>query len=150
MRFTRRERYQPIDFNQRRQAAFARKQQREQARYPLFGEHIQAEQHDATEEITRRQRRADRLERTMRELDARHWRHGRRMYFAQPETVRAVIRARWEAWVGPTSPTYYIYVVESVTGEGERRSAAARAAYQAIVEARPAPHVQTPMRLRLA
>lgn len=146
MRFTRRERYQPIDFNQRRQAAFARKQLKEQARYPLFSEHVQAEQHDATEEITRRQRRADSLERTMRELDARHWRHGRRMYFAQPETVRAVIRARWEAWVGPTAPTYFIYVVESVTGEGERRSAAARASYRAIVDSRPA-HVQTPMRL---
>ncbi|MFJ1254355.1 hypothetical protein [Cupriavidus sp. CuC1] len=33
-----------IDFNVRRQAAFARKQARERERYPLFGDHIAAEQ----------------------------------------------------------------------------------------------------------
>src|SRR5438445_4642007 len=59
MRFTRYERHNAIDFNARRQAAFARKQARERERYPLFGDHIAAEQHTMDEEIARRTVKAD-------------------------------------------------------------------------------------------
>lgn len=126
MRFTRFLRYNPIDFTPRREAAFARKQARERARYPLFPEHIAESQRTVADEIALRQLRGDNLERTMRALEAKHWRKGRSMYFAQPEAVRARIQEEWRAWRGPTTAGYFIYVVEKHTGESERRSAAIR------------------------
>lgn len=77
MRFTRFGRHDPITFGPRRQAAFARKQQRERDRYPLFAEHVAAEQHGADEKFERRQRRSDRLEATTPNLHARIWREKR-------------------------------------------------------------------------
>ncbi|WP_201800327.1 hypothetical protein, partial [Enterobacter hormaechei] len=74
MRFTRYLRYYPIDFTSRREAAFARKQARERARYPLFPEHIAESQRTVADEIALRQRRSDSLELRMRALQAKHWR----------------------------------------------------------------------------
>ena len=126
MRFTRYLRYYPTDFTSRREAAFARKQARERARYPLFPEHIAESQRTVADEIALRQRRSDSLELRMRALQAKHWRKGRSMYFAQPAAVRAHIQEAWRAWRGPTTPNNFIYVVEQQTGEGERRRAAIR------------------------
>ncbi|AZG17084.1 hypothetical protein [Cupriavidus pauculus] len=127
MRFTRFGRHEPIDFNARRQAAFARKQQRERDRYPLFAEHVAGEQHSADEELTRRQRRSDRLEATTRDLQARVWREKRAVYFSLSAVQQAEIRAKWLAWTGPTTAFYFAYIVDNVSGEAARRDEVSRA-----------------------
>lgn len=127
MRFTRFERYSPIDFNARRQAAFARKQQRERDRYPLFPEHVACEQHTADEEIARRQRQADRFEASQRALQARWWREARTRFFSLPEPLKEEIRTKWLAWTGPTTASYFTYIVDEVSGERAHRIAKAKA-----------------------
>lgn len=127
MRFTRHGRHDPIDFNTRRQAAFARKQQRERDRYPLFAEHVATEQHSPDEEFARRQRRSDNLERTTRTLSARIWREKRAIYFSLSAEQRAEVRAKWLAWTGPTTALYYAYIVDNASGEAARRAEASRA-----------------------
>lgn len=127
MRFTRHGRHDPIDFNTRRQAAFARKQQRERDRYPLFADHVAAEQHSADEEFARRQRRSDNLELTTRTLHVRIWREKRAVYFALATDLRAEIRSKWLEWTGPTTPFYFAYIVDLVSGEAARRAEASRA-----------------------
>jgi hypothetical protein len=136
MRFTRYERHNTIDFNARRQAAFARKQARERERYPLFGDHIAAEQHTMDEEIARRTVRADSFEHRMRAFNARCWRDARKIYFAQSEAVRAEIRAKWAAWRGPTTSTYFAWLVDVESGNQARRVAACEAQYAAARTAR--------------
>ncbi|CAN7777881.1 hypothetical protein LJR296_007794 [Cupriavidus necator] len=145
MRFTRHERYNPIDFNTRRQAAFARKQARERERYPLLADHVAAEQHSVEEEIARRTVRADSCEQGMRDFYARSWRDARRIYFAQPEAVRAVIRAKWSAWVGPTTSTYFAWMVDVESGNQARRVAECRTRDAAARAARPVLPVQEPL-----
>jgi hypothetical protein len=142
MRFTRYERHNAIDFNARRQAAFARKQARERERYPLFGDHIAAEQHTMDEEIARRTVRADSFEHRMRAFNARCWRDARKIYFAQSEAVRAEIRAKWAAWRGPTTSTYFAWLVDVESGNQARRVAACEAQYAAARTARGALPVQ--------
>ncbi|MFP3756169.1 hypothetical protein SB751_19935 [Cupriavidus sp. SIMBA_020] len=127
MRFTPFGRHDPINFNARRQAAFARKQQRERDRYPLFAEHVAAEQHSAEDELARRQRRADRFDVTMRGLHARVWREKRAIYFSLPAAQRGEIRAKWLTWTGPTTALYFAYIVDNVSGVAERRVEASRA-----------------------
>jgi len=127
MRFTRFGRHDPINFNTRRQAAFARKQQRERDRYPLFTDHVAAEQHSHDEEFARRQRRSDRLEATTRGLHARVWREKRAIYFSLSAEQRAEVRAKWLAWTGPTTALYYAYIVDNASGEAARRAEASRA-----------------------
>lgn len=142
MRFTRYERHNPIDFNARRQAAFARKQARERERYPLLAEHVAAEQHSVDEELARRNARADACEANIRAHYARSWRDARRIYFAQPEAVRAVIRAKWEAWVGPTTSTYFSWMVDAESGNQASRVADCRAHDAAARTARAALSLQ--------
>ncbi len=127
MRFTRFGRHQPINFNARRQAAFARKQQRERDRYPLFADHVANEQHTAAVELTRRQHRSDRLEATTRSMQARLWREKRAVYFSLSTEQRAEIRAKWLAWPGPTTAFYFAYIVDNASGEAARRAEASRA-----------------------
>ena len=127
MRFTQFGRHDPIHFTARRQAAFARKQQRERDRYPLFADHVAGEQHSADEELARRQRRSDRLEATTRELHARVWREKRAIYFSLSAAQRAEVRAKWLAWTGPTTAFYYAYIVDNASGEAPRRAEASRA-----------------------
>jgi len=121
MRFTRTERYQPLTFTDRKRAAFARKQQRERERYPLFAEHVASEQHSAADEIERRQRRSERSEQTMRNLYARIWREARARFHSQPEDIKAKIRDAWAAWTGPTTCKYFSYVVDLQSGLDEER-----------------------------
>ncbi|MBY4898677.1 hypothetical protein [Cupriavidus sp. AU9028] len=125
MRFTRFERYTPIDFNTRRRAAFIRKQQRERDRYPLIAEHVQGEQHGQDEEFSRRQRQADRFEAGQRAFHARVWREARTRFFSLPETVKEEIRRRWAAWTGPTTALYFSFLVDELSGDQARRVAAA-------------------------
>jgi hypothetical protein len=95
MRYTRYERHRPIDFTARRQSAFARKQARERQRYPLFSDHVAAEQRSADEEVIHRVRRADSFESRMRAFHAKTWRKSRALFFRQPDAIRAEIRAKW-------------------------------------------------------
>lgn len=132
MRFTRFERYSPIDFNARRQAAFARKQQRERDRYPLFADHVAGEQHTFDEEILRRRRNADRFETGQRAFQARVWRQARTRFFSLPEPIKAQIRAKWLTWSGPTTATYFSFMVDELSGDQARRVAQADAARAAI------------------
>jgi len=127
MRFTRFGRHAPINFNTRRQAAFARKQQRERERYPLFAEHVAAEQHSADDELVRRQRRSDRLEATTRDHQARVWRQKRAVYFSLTPEQQAEVRAKWLAWTGPTTAFYFAYIVDNISGEAARRDEVLRA-----------------------
>lgn len=138
MRFTRYERHNPIDFNARRQAAFARKQARERDRYPMFSDHVAAEQHSLDAELARRTARGDVFEQSMRAFNAKCWRDARRIYFAQPEDVRAVIRAKWATWVGPTTSTYFSWMVDVESGNQARRVADCQARYAAARAARAA------------
>ena len=57
----------------------------------------------------------------MRDLTARHWRHGRAQYFTCDPETQADIRRAWEAWTGPRNATMYIYVVEQHSGVAETR-----------------------------
>ncbi|WP_059414448.1 hypothetical protein [Cupriavidus basilensis] len=125
MRFTRTERYEPLIFNERRRNAFARKQQRERDRYPLFPDQVAQEQHSPSEEAARRQRQSDRYEQRMRDLSARVWRKSRAAFFAQPEEIKAEIRTKWATWTGPTTCTYFAWVVDELSGEQARRRAEA-------------------------
>lgn len=142
MRFTRYERHNPIDFNARRLAAFARKQARERERYPLLADHVADEQHSVEEEITRRTARAGSFEQRMRDYYARSWRDARRIYFSQPEAVRAVIRAKWSTWVGPTTSTYFAWMVDVESGNQARHIAECRARDAAARTTRKAQSVQ--------
>jgi hypothetical protein len=138
MRVTGYERHNPIELNARRQAAFARKQVRERDRYPLFADHVPAEQHSLDEELARRITRGDAFEQRMRAFNAKCWRNARRIYFAQPEEVRAVIRAKWTTWVGPTTSTYFFWMVDLESGNQARRVAECRARDAAALAARTA------------
>ncbi|TWG87880.1 hypothetical protein L602_001500000130 [Cupriavidus gilardii J11] len=132
MRFTRFERYTPIDFNVRRQSAFARKQQRERDRYPLFSEHIQSEQHSADEEMARRRRQADRFEAGQRAFRARVWREARARFFSLPEADKDQIRSQWSTWTGPTTALYFSFMVDELSGDQARRVNAGNAARDEI------------------
>lgn len=132
MRFTRFERYDPIDFNRRRQAAFARKQQRERDRYPLFSDHVAGEQRSADDEIERRQRQAQTFEANQRAFHARVWRKARTRFFSLPKVVKDQIRAKWLAWTGPTTALYFSFMVDELSGDQAQRVAEANAQHAAI------------------
>ncbi|WP_020201350.1 hypothetical protein [Cupriavidus sp. WS] len=125
MRFLRTERYEPLTFSARKQAAFARKQQRERNRYPLFTEHIAEEQHSPEEEFERRRRQSEMYEQRLRDFTAGVWRRARALYFAQPEAIRAAIQSKWQSWTGPASAVNFSYWVDELSGERARRCAQA-------------------------
>ncbi|QET04036.1 hypothetical protein FOB72_17955 (plasmid) [Cupriavidus pauculus] len=129
MRFTRFrfERYAPIQRNARRESAFARKQTRERERYPLFTDHVAADQHSADDEFARRQRQSDRFEATQRAFHARVWRESRTRFFSLPEPVKQQIRDKWRLWTGPTTALYFSFMVDELSGDQARRVAEAAA-----------------------
>lgn len=123
----------PIDFNQRRAAAFQRKQEREANALPLFAEQIREQQHDWESEKEARQRKDDATIIHWRQRQAAIWRKARSMYFALPEQARAACRRDWEtvfraAW----TPTNLIYLVEKYNGVGDMREARMRADRRAM------------------
>jgi len=123
----------PIDFNQRRAAAFQRKQEREANALPLFAEQIREQQHDWEAEKQARQQKDDTCIFNWRLREAAVWRKARRMYFDLPEQARTACRRDWEtvfraAW----TPTNLIYLVEKYNGVGEQREARMRAERRAM------------------
>lgn len=123
MRFKRQERYGPRQLTDRQRAAYARKLVKEQNRYPLFAEHVAAEQRGIDEEAARREQLSVKTEQSQREFTAGVWRRARALYFAQPDDVRARIGAKWRAWTGPCTAVYFASMVDVESGEQARRLA---------------------------
>lgn len=123
MRFKRQERYGPRQLTDRQRAAYARKLVKEQNRYPLFAEHVAAEQRGVDEEAARREQLSVKTERNQRAFTADVWRRARALYFAQPDNVRALISAKWRAWTGPCTAVYFACLVDVESGEQARRVA---------------------------
>ncbi|CAG9186041.1 hypothetical protein [Cupriavidus pampae] len=136
MRFTRFERYEPIQRSRRRESAFARKQTRERERYPLFPDQVAGEQHGADEEFARRQRQSDRFEATQRAFHARVWREARTRFFSLPEALKQEVRSKWRAWTGPTTANYFSYMVDELSGDQARRVAEAAGRQRAYMAQR--------------
>lgn len=145
MRFDRHpHRVEPYRWTARKLALAASKPERqrrkEQERLPLLAELMPpAPAFDLEAEQRARDAAHIRSIQTMRDLDAKHWRHGRRIYFAADVATRERIRAKWLAWRGPATPGYFIYVAEVETGEYEARAQLAR---ERNAELRRAIHVQ--------
>lgn len=105
-----------------------RQRRKEQQRLPLLAELVPpAPVFDAAAEQRARNAAHVRSIQTMRDMDAKHWRKGRALYFAADEPTRQRIRDKWLAWRGPAKPGYFIYAVEVETGEYEARAQRARA-----------------------
>lgn len=104
-----------------------RQRKKEQDRLPLLADLIEPAQafNLEAEKAARDAAHAKSIQ-AMRDLDAKHWRRGRALYFAADLATRERIKAKWLDWKGPAKPGYFIYVVEVETGAYEARSAAAR------------------------
>lgn len=123
MRFKRMERYGPRALTDRQKGTYARKLVREQARYPLFADHVAAEQRSLDEETLRRDAARVASEQSQRAFYSRVWRESRALYFAQPAEVRTLITAKWRAWTGPCTATYFAWMVDVESGQQARRLA---------------------------
>lgn len=132
MRFDRHpHRVEPYRWTARKLALAASKPERqrrkEQDRLPLLAEFVPpAPAFDLEAEQRARDAANARSIQTMRDLDAKHWRHGRAIYFQADAPTRERIRAKWLAWRGPATPGYFIYVAEVETGQYEARAQRAR------------------------
>lgn len=127
-----------VSVNERKAAAFRRKQQREAQALPLFSEQIREQQHSWDTELERRQAQDDLTVGRMRSFEAQMWRKARAMYFALPLELRGPCKAEWEAWRGPHNPFNLIYVVQKHNGVGaarEEKMAAERRASNARIVA---------------
>jgi hypothetical protein len=123
MRFSRQPRYEARPLTARKEAAYARKLEKEQARYPLFPEHVAGEQRSLDDEVARRQALSVKTEQDHRDFLARVWRESRALYFAQPENIRESIRRKWRSWTGPSTALYFSSMVDVESGEQARRLA---------------------------
>lgn len=126
MRFERRRRSEGYEWTARKESAYLNRHKRVAKRIerdiPLFADqYAPIPETDIDAEKTRREKMSRDSEQTMRDLDAKHWRHGRASYFACSPEVRALINAEWNVWRGPLRAGYYIYIVEKHSGEAERR-----------------------------
>jgi hypothetical protein len=123
MRFSRQPRYEARPLTVRKEAAYARKLAREQARYPLFLEHVAGEQRSLDDEAARRRALSVKTEQHHRDFLARARRETRALYFAQPEGIREIIRRTWRAWTVPCTALYFSSMVDFESGEQALRLA---------------------------
>ncbi|HEP8970235.1 TPA: hypothetical protein VDU83_002573 [Pseudomonas aeruginosa] len=121
MLFKRYERHTPVNFTTRKEAAFARKQKREQDSMPLFADQIAQEQAGWDDEKQRREERWIKSVQRMRDLQAKHWRRVRAAYYALDQATRTRCRDYMEQWRGGYTPTNMIYVIEGFSGAREER-----------------------------
>lgn len=121
MKFERYPRYEPITLTQRKAAAFALKQKKERERYPLFADHVASEQHSLDTEMARRDGARESIEASMRARYASTWRRSRARYFSLPVDIQAQIRAKWNSWVGPLTPNYFAWMVDTLSGDQAKR-----------------------------
>jgi len=125
MKFERYTRYEPVTITQRKEAAYARKLEKERARYPLFSDHVASEQRSFDAEIVRRHSAQHAAEAGMRAFHAKTWKKSRTHYFTLPEDVQAQVRVQWNSWVGPRTSTYFAWLVDTLSGEQAKRIAQA-------------------------
>ena len=123
MLFQRCPRFEKITFTDRKKAAAERRQRKQLMRYPLIADQLPSEPVDFEKEEERRNTQARVAEHRMRDLFAKHWRHGRAQFFAASPATRGVIREAWKGWAGPRTPTSFIYVVEAANGVAAARRA---------------------------
>lgn len=128
MKFQRYERFEPLVMTTRKISAFSRKQANEQARYPLFSDHVASEQKDIETEIAGRVRRMDSFELTMRAGHSRTWRQSRARFFSLDEQTKAGVRQAWKDWTGPRTSSYFASLVDVLSGDQARRLAKCRQA----------------------
>lgn len=132
MRFDRHpHRVAPYEWTPRKLALAASKSERqrkkEQDRLPLLADFIEpAPAFDLEAEKAARDIAHAKSIQAMRDIDAKHWRRGRALYFAADLATRERIKAKWLEWKGPAKPGYFIYVVEVETGAYQARAEAAR------------------------
>ena len=110
MRFDKTGHYEFRDTDRKRQA-FARKQKREQERYPLFAEEIAEGQHDVDTEMTERRKHWDRHQVSDRARRAYDWKRARAKLAAYPEGVRRELLAYWQRCQWPGTPTYLLSMI---------------------------------------
>jgi len=127
MRFAKTERYEPLNWTQRKQKLAASRPARDLAKaraaLPLLADLLPpAPTVDLDAEASRRQVLLVVAEARMRALTARHWREARRDYFAASDSQRAAISQAWAAWRGPLTALNFRYAVDVATGVMEQRS----------------------------
>jgi hypothetical protein len=121
MKFDRYGRFESLVMTNRKVSAFARKQAKELARYPLFSDHVANEQPDIDTEIAGRIRYISRVEATMRSHLARTWRKSRARYFSLNEETKQKIREKWGTWTGPRTASYFASMVDVMSGDQASR-----------------------------
>ncbi|RIY89773.1 hypothetical protein [Pseudomonas aeruginosa] len=118
-------RHRTLDLNDRKRAAFERKQRKEAEGLPLFSSEVRELQHSWEEEKRLREITERKIIDRMRGRQAASWLRVRVAYFALPAEVRAQCRAAWNAWTGPNDPGYLIYIVNGFNGVRASREAQA-------------------------
>jgi hypothetical protein len=134
MRFKRQQRYEPRPLTNRQRLAYARKLSKEKDRYPLFPDHVAAEQRPMDAEEERRTRLRAQSEKSQRDFLAGVWRRARTLYFQQPAEVRALIQQKWRVWTGPCTATYFAWMIDVESGEQARRLARIEAEFAPVRE----------------
>jgi hypothetical protein len=111
MRFDRMGHYSFNDTNRKR-LAFARKQKKEQERYPLFAEQIAEEQHDVDAEMALRQDSWSRRQVKDRAQRAQDWIRARAALAAYPTGLRQELLAYWQRCQWPGTPSYLLSMLQ--------------------------------------
>lgn len=133
MRFTRYPRVEPFEWTKRKLTLAANRPDREAVKmantYPLIAALLEPPKpFDLECETERRRLALQRSDQRMRTFHARVWRESRRDFFLASDAQRTMIRSAWREWRGPTTSTYFRYLVDLHTGIMEARSERFRAA----------------------
>jgi hypothetical protein len=137
MRFTRYGRSERFEWTGRKLAIAksrgGRQQTKDAQHYPLFAGELQPPPaFDATAEAQRRDDMTTKSEAAMRAFHAGVWRESRRDARAASTCEQDAIRAAWQTWTGPTTSTYYRYIVDLHTGVMGQRDKTMKAQATAI------------------
>lgn len=133
MRFSRYPRVEVFEWTKRKLTLAERRPQRQAMKlasnYPLIASVLEPPQAFDLERETESRRLAyQRSEQRMRAFHARIWRESRKNFFLASDAQRALIRSAWLEWRGPTTSTYFRYLVDLHTGVMKARSERFRAA----------------------
>lgn len=103
--------HHPFTDTSRKRAHVLRRQKAKQEALPLFAEQVAAEQPDVDEVMTERAHRWAKAEALHRQFIARSWREVRRKFYSLDEPTRRGVFTAWQAWRGPTMPTYLAHLI---------------------------------------
>ena len=137
MRFTRFGRSDRFEWTSRKLAIAkshgARTAAKQAQRYPLLADVLPSPQaFDAIVESDRRNTLITQSEASLRAFHAHVWREARRNARNALIQEQAAIRDAWAVWTGPTTSTYYTYIVDLHTGALAKRDCAMKAKAAAI------------------